>query len=116
MKCEYNLNYYQEEEIERCKACQLVFHKRCFRKLGNCPCGAQLRLKETRSFINRVSQRGGGGGGETRGALDLLGRGLTSGLSQKFLSGFFTTEKPDKTKDHKDENIILMGSLPTTSL
>ncbi|WVZ20033.1 hypothetical protein V8G54_007355 [Vigna mungo] len=104
---------FQEEEIERCKACQLVFHKRCFRKLGNCPCGAQLRLKETRSFINRVSQRGGG---ETRGSFDLLGRGLTSGLSQKFLSGFFTTEKPDKTKDHKDENIILMGSLPTTSL
>jgi len=111
LKSEYNLNYYQEEEIERCKACKLVFHKHCFRKLANCPCGAQLRLNETRSFTNRASQRG-----ETRGALDLLGRGLTSGFSQRFLSGLFTSEKPEKTRDHKDENIILMGSLPTTSL
>jgi len=95
----------------------LVFHKHCFRKLANCPCGAQLRLKETRSLTNRGSQRGGGGGGERRGALDLLGRGLSSGLSTRFLSGLFTNEKAEKSsREHKDENIILMGSLPTTSL
>ncbi|KAK7350629.1 hypothetical protein VNO77_09455 [Canavalia gladiata] len=103
---------FQEDDIERCKACQSVFHKRCFRKLANCPCGAQLRLNE-RSLTNRRSQRGGG---ETRGALDLLGRGLNSGLSTRFLSGLFTKEKPEKTREHKDENIILMGSLPSTSL
>lgn len=107
------LNYQQEDEVERCKACQSVFHKRCFRKLANCHCGEQLRLKETRSLTNRASssQRGGG-----RGALDLLGRGLSSGLSPKFLSGLFLKEKPDKTREHKGENIILMGSLPSTSL
>ncbi|KAL2639354.1 hypothetical protein AAZV13_06G165300 [Glycine max] len=102
---------FQEDDIERCKACQLVFHKRCFKKLANCPCGAQLRLNETRSLTNRASQRGGG---ESRGALNLLGRGLSSGLSPRFLSGLFTKEKPEKTRQHKDENIILMGSLPST--
>ncbi|CAJ1975122.1 unnamed protein product [Sphenostylis stenocarpa] len=105
---------FQEDEIERCKACQLVFHKRCFRKLANCPCGAQLRLNGTRNLTNSASQKGGGG--ETRGALDLLGRGLSSGLSPRFLSGLFTKEKPEKTREYKDENIILMGSLPSTSL
>ncbi|KAK7301540.1 hypothetical protein RJT34_12406 [Clitoria ternatea] len=104
---------FQEDDIERCKACQLVFHKRCFRKLANCPCGAQLGLNVTRSLINRASQTGGG---ETRGAMDLLGRGLSSRLSPRFLSGLFTKEKPEKTREHKDENIILMGSLPSTTL
>ncbi|XP_061336670.1 uncharacterized protein LOC133283774 [Gastrolobium bilobum] len=104
---------FQEDDIERCKACQLVFHKRCFRKVTDCPCGAQLRLNETRSLTNRASQRGGG---ETRGTLDLLGKGLSSGLSPRFLSGLFTKEKLEKTREHKDENIILMGSLPSTSL
>ncbi|KAK7411104.1 hypothetical protein VNO78_02506 [Psophocarpus tetragonolobus] len=104
---------FQEDEIERCKACQLVFHKHCFKKLANCPCGVQLRLNETRSLTNRASQRGGG---ETRGALDLLGRGLSSGLAPGFLSGLFTKEKPEKSRERKDENIILMGSLPSTSL
>ncbi|RDX71425.1 Differentially expressed in FDCP 8-like B, partial [Mucuna pruriens] len=94
---------FQEDDIKRCKACELVFHKRCFGKIANCPCGAQLRLNETGSLTNRGSERG---------ALDLLGRGLSSGL----FSGLFTKEKPDKTRDHKDENIILMGSLPSTSL
>ena len=79
----------------------------------SCPCGAYLRLNETRSLTNRGSQRGGE---ETRGTLDLLGRGLSSGLSSGFLSGLFTKEKPEKTREHKDENIILMGSLPSTSL
>ncbi|KAK7281924.1 hypothetical protein RIF29_10305 [Crotalaria pallida] len=104
---------FQEDDIERCKACQSVFHKRCFRKLLNCPCGAHLRLNETRSLNSRASQRGGG---ETSGTLDLLGMGLNSGLSSRFLSGLFTKEKPEKNRVHKDENIILMGSLPSTSL
>ncbi|WJX39107.1 hypothetical protein P8452_26692 [Trifolium repens] len=105
---------FQEDEIERCKSCQSVFHKRCFRKAANCPCGEQLKLNKTRSLTNRVGQWGGGGG--TRGALDLLGKGLSSGLSPRFLSGLFTKEKHDKTREHQGENIILMGSLPSNSL
>ncbi|KAF7838317.1 Pleckstrin likey domain-containing family M member 3 [Senna tora] len=101
---------FQEDEIEKCKTCQSVFHKRCFRKVSSCPCGVHLRSDETMSLTNRVNQRREIG--ETRGTLDLLGRGLGSG----FLSGLFTKEKPQKSKEHKDENIILMGSLPSTSL
>nr|XP_004501918.1 uncharacterized protein LOC101494695 isoform X2 [Cicer arietinum] len=104
---------FQEDNIERCKACQSVFHKRCFRKLANCPCGEQSRLNKTRSLTNRANQMGGGG---TGGALDFLGKGLSSGLSPRFLSGLFTREKPEKTREHKGENIILMGSLPSNSL
>ncbi|XP_028769909.1 uncharacterized protein LOC114727369 isoform X2 [Neltuma alba] len=87
---------FQEDEIERCKACQSVFHKQCFRKLSNCTCGALLRLDKT------------------RGSSYFLGRGLSYGSSSGFLSGLFTKEDPHKTRDHKD--IILMGSLPSTSL
>ncbi|KAE9587405.1 putative Phox domain-containing protein [Lupinus albus] len=104
---------FQEDDIERCKACQSVFHKRCFRKLPNCPCRVHLRLNETRSLTNSISQRGGG---ETRGTLDMLGSGFSSGLSSRFLSRLFTREKPENTRLHKDGNIILMGSLPSTSL
>ncbi|XP_019437167.1 PREDICTED: uncharacterized protein LOC109343381 isoform X1 [Lupinus angustifolius] len=104
---------FQEDDIERCKACQSVFHKRCFRKLPNCPCRVHLRLNETRSLTDSVNQRGDG---ETRGPLDMLGSGFSSGLSSRFLSRLFTREKPENTRVHKDGNIILMGSLPSTSL
>lgn len=106
--------YQQEDEIERCKGCQSVFHKDCFRKLSNCPCGAHLKLEETMTLTKRVGSQSGTD--ETGATLDLLGRGLASGLSSKFLSGLFSKENPKKTKEHKDENIILMGSLPGTSL
>lgn len=98
------LNYQQEDDIERCKSCQSVFHKPCFKKLVSCPCGEQLRPNKTRSLSNRASQWGG------------LGNGLSSGLSPKFLSGLFSKEKPEKTREHQGENIILMGSLPSNSL
>ncbi|XP_058766357.1 uncharacterized protein LOC131639953 isoform X1 [Vicia villosa] len=92
---------FQEDDIERCKSCQSVFHKPCFKKLVSCPCGEQLRLNKTRSLSNRASQWGG------------LGKGLSSGLSPKFLSGLFSKEK---TREQQGENIILMGSLPSNSL
>ncbi|CAK8566762.1 unnamed protein product [Lathyrus sativus] len=95
---------FQEDDIERCKSCQSVFHKPCFKKLVSCPCGEQLRLNKTRSLSNRASQWGD------------LGKGLSSGLSPKFLSGLFSKEKPEKTREHQGENIILMGSLPSNSL
>lgn len=65
-------------------------------------------------LTNRVSQRRESG--ETKGTLDLLGRGLGSGLSSRFLSGLFTKENAQKTMNQKDENIISMSSLPGTSL
>lgn len=54
--------------------------------------------------------------GEVSGALDFLGRS-GSGLGVGFLSGLFTKTKSEKQREQKNgDNVILMGSLPSTSL
>lgn len=108
------LYHQQEGEIERCKSCALVFHKSCFGKLIACPCGAQLRPEEVAALTKKASSRGRG---EAVGAVDLLGRKLSSGLGGGFLTGLFSRARPEKALDRKDsDNVILMGSLPSTSL
>lgn len=106
---------FQEGEVDRCKSCELVFHKSCFRKLTNCPCGVQLRAEEVTGLTKKASGRGGGKEGE---AVDLLGRKLSStGLGGGFLTGLFARARQEKALDHKEsDNVILMGSLPSTSL
>uniref|UniRef100_A0A2N9HVE2 PX domain-containing protein n=1 Tax=Fagus sylvatica TaxID=28930 RepID=A0A2N9HVE2_FAGSY len=95
---------FQEGEVERCTSCESLFHKACFRKLTNCPCGAQLRA-------DWVSNGAGGEGNRA------LGRRSSSGLSAGLLSGLFAKAKPEKMKELKDgDNVILMGSMPSTSL
>lgn len=55
--------------------------------------------------------------GEVSRALDLLGKRSDSGLSVGLFSGLFARATPEKTREHKDsDNVILMGSLPSTSL
>ncbi|XP_059442498.1 uncharacterized protein LOC132174826 isoform X1 [Corylus avellana] len=99
---------FQAGEVERCSSCESLFHKPCFRKLTNCPCGAHLRVEESESY--RAS-------GEVSRALDLLGKRSDSGLSVGLFTGLFARAKPEKTREHKDsDNVILMGSLPSTSL
>ncbi|EXB29616.1 Pleckstrin homology domain-containing family M member 3 [Morus notabilis] len=93
---------FQEGDVGKCVSCESVFHKLCFKKLTECPCGAHLGADDRRRLATRV---------------DLLGKGLSSGLSVGFLSALFTKAKPDKIGEHKDDdNVILMGSLPSTSL
>lgn len=94
---------FQEGDVERCPSCESVFHKLCFKKLTDCHCGAHLRDDDaTMGLAKRV---------------DLIGKGLSSGLNVGFLSGLFTKAKPEKLGEHKDnDNVILMGSLPSTSL
>ncbi|KAK9278923.1 hypothetical protein L1049_028504 [Liquidambar formosana] len=106
---------FQESEAERCGSCKSVFHKPCFRKLTNCPCGAHLRVDEAVETSKRVGRWVGGG--EEEGALDLLGRKLSSGLPVGFFSGLFSKARQEKIGGHKDgDTVILMGSLPSTSL
>ncbi|KAM4107339.1 hypothetical protein ACJW30_04G135300 [Castanea mollissima] len=95
---------FQEGEVEKCRSCEALFHKACFRKIINCPCGAQLKPEE------RVNNGAGGGVNRT------LGRRSGSGLSVGLLSGLFTRAKPEKTEPKDGDNVILMGSLPSTSL
>ncbi|KAB2633347.1 hypothetical protein D8674_029594 [Pyrus ussuriensis x Pyrus communis] len=101
---------FQEDEIERCPSCASVFHKPCFRKIMECTCGAHLREDEPAQLIRRATS---GVGAEISGFLDLFGGGSGSGL----LSGLFSKAKPEKPREHKaSDNVILMGSLPSTSL
>lgn len=105
------LNNQQEGDTEKCISCEAVFHKPCFRKLAHCPCGASLGMNEPANSTKRVR---GNASGETNGELIALGKRATSGLSVGLLSGLFSRAKPEK-KDHKDsDNVILMGSLPST--
>lgn len=55
-------------------------------------------------------------GGEANGALTSLAKRGGSGLSMGLLSGLFSKAKPEKTEHKDSSNVILMGSLPSTTL
>ncbi|XP_065875470.1 uncharacterized protein [Euphorbia lathyris] len=97
---------FQEGEVEKCSSCPSVFHKPCFRKLTNCSCGAVIGEEKSMGVHNKLSRK----------ASDFFGRS-GSGLSVGLLSGLFSRANPDKVKDQKDnDTVILMGSLPSTYL
>ncbi|XAR72616.1 hypothetical protein NMG60_11019322 [Bertholletia excelsa] len=105
---------FQEAEIERCKACKSAFHKPCFRKMIECPCGEPLNQEMRRGSSADVNPMVDGKSG---GTLDLPGRKLDSTSTMGLLSGLFTKARQDKSWWHKDsDTVILMGSLPSTSL
>ncbi|KAG5230169.1 PX domain-containing protein/DUF4206 domain-containing protein [Salix suchowensis] len=99
---------FQEGETERCASCESVFHKPCFRKLTNCSCGAHLRTDEVVESTSSLSREASG---------LTLGRRSGSTLGLGLLSGLFSKANPEKVKDYKDNDaIILMGSLPSNFL
>lgn len=76
----------------------------------DCTCGARLREDKPAQLIKRATS---GVSAEISGLLDLFGGGSGSGL----LSGLFSKVKPEKLREHKDsDNVVLMGSLPSTSI
>ncbi|CAA7056488.1 unnamed protein product [Microthlaspi erraticum] len=85
---------FQEDEVKKCRSCGSVFHKRCFSRLSNCHCGAQLNPKKSSAEL-QVSEK----------KADSV-----SVLPLRFLSGLFGKTKKDK------ETTILMGSLQTNDL
>ena len=80
---------------------------------ANCPCGALLRADEAMGNSNNLI-RGVSFG--ANGALDLLGKNSSSGLPVGFLSGLFSKTKPEGMEHKDNENISLMGSLPSNYL
>lgn len=105
---------FQEEEIERCKACKSVFHKACFKKIKACPCKMDYNIDEA---VGPFYNKPGHVRDEVEGTLDLLHRNLDSRSAVGFLSGFFSKGRQENTSWSKDnDNVILMGSLPSTSL
>ncbi|KAG7023123.1 Pleckstrin-likey domain-containing family M member 3, partial [Cucurbita argyrosperma subsp. argyrosperma] len=100
---------FQETEMDKCASCESLFHKPCFVKLTKCHCGTRLRVDETGRLAREVGRGLGTDGEENGGVYSFLGKS-TSISPLRSLSGLFA-------KEHKDsENIIVMGSLPSTSL
>ncbi|KAF1002183.1 uncharacterized protein LOC141702137 [Apium graveolens] len=101
---------FQEGEVERCRSCKVVFHKPCYKKIATCPCGAHITKRlESKDSMDT--------GGDAYGTLDMLNRQDDSWSSANFLSGLFSKAKLEKLFGHKDhDNIISMGSLPSSSL
>ncbi|CAG7888569.1 unnamed protein product [Brassica rapa] len=86
--------FQQEDEVNKCRTCGLVYHKRCFSRLSNCHCGTQLKPNKSSAEL-QVSEKKSDS---------------TSVLPLRFLSGLFGKTKKDT------ETTILMGSLPTNDL
>ncbi|KAF5743751.1 hypothetical protein HS088_TW08G00338 [Tripterygium wilfordii] len=102
---------FQEGEVQRCISCESVFHKACFRKLTSCFCGVHLGAGADKGSSEGISHENSG-----EAELSLLGRS-SSGSSAGLLSGLFSKAKSEKVKQHRNINtVILMGSLPSTSL
>ncbi|KAJ6387002.1 hypothetical protein OIU78_016853 [Salix suchowensis] len=73
--------------------------------LQNCSCGTRLAADQVMESTNKLSCKASG---------FLLGRRSDSSLHLGLLSGLLSKAHPEKVKD--EDTIILMGSLPTTSL
>ncbi|KNA09203.1 hypothetical protein SOVF_155770 isoform B [Spinacia oleracea] len=93
---------FQEEEIQRCKSCKSVFHKHCFNKLLECPCGAVLKEP-----VKTAS---------AAGFLSLSVKKSDPKSPSGFLSRLFPVSRHEKRHKDNNDNVILMGSLPSTSL
>lgn len=99
----------QEGEVERCKSCELVYHKACFKKIATCPCGVDLGARSMRSS-NASSN-------EVQVAPNNLIRHTESTSSLGFLSGLLLKANPARLWGPKDhDTVISMGSLPNSSL
>lgn len=96
---------FQEGEVERCKSCELVYHKACFKKMDTCPCGVHLGARSIRS-TNDVSAPPN----------NLVQQGTESKSSIGFLSGLLSKASSSKFWGHKEnDTVIPMGSLPSSS-
>ncbi|KAJ6800767.1 uncharacterized protein M6B38_201890 [Iris pallida] len=97
---------FQEAEAERCGSCGSLFHKPCFVKLmGRCPCG---KLPGGRTAT---------GSTESSRVSDRSLRPSNSNLPSGFLSGVLSKARPGNVwKPKSPSPVILMGSLPSTSL
>ncbi|XP_015070878.1 uncharacterized protein LOC107015196 [Solanum pennellii] len=107
---------FQEEEIERCKSCQSVFHKHCFRRTSSCPCGTQFK-PELEGNTSR-----GNHSESSMGNLSLALSGKKADLSKGLFSRVFSKVRSLKSSEGGEQQpedkstAIVMGSLPLTNL
>ncbi|KAF5200054.1 Differentially expressed in fdcp 8-like protein [Thalictrum thalictroides] len=101
---------FQEDEVKRCKSCELVFHKPCFIILSKCPCSVGSEVGKGAVPAHDVKHEP-----SNNEALVSMARNPDSGYPMKFLSSLFSTKRQEKALGRKNSNpVILMGSLPST--
>lgn len=103
----------QEGEVEKCRSCELVFHKNCFKKLATCPCGARFKQEETKRSSGTGIQRADGNSITVAGKAE-SGSGILASLFSKVLP--LKSQIPRKLEAEGAGNVISMGSLPSTNL
>lgn len=108
---------FQEEEVNKCTSCDLVFHRHCFERLTNCVCGAHLNADadEIVKIASKASQKRGS---NTENTSDLVESSQNSKSNAGFFAELFSRSGQKKTWGAKDgDTVILMGSFPpNTSL
>ncbi|ERN02350.1 hypothetical protein AMTR_s00096p00044620 [Amborella trichopoda] len=101
---------FQDSEVKRCRSCGLSFHESCLRRIAGCPCGALGDVGPAK-LVSRGARE------EMEcGSFGLSMRKPESGKG--FFSSLFSKAKHEgiwkSTRDN--DPVILMGSLPSTSL
>ncbi|KAJ0985770.1 hypothetical protein J5N97_004126 [Dioscorea zingiberensis] len=105
--------FQQDDEAVTCLSCGSLFHKACFSKLKGCSCGKSSRTDSREDSTEQMTINGNGK--EFDGLLDRFVR-PSDALSGMF-SNLFSKARPDKMLQSKSSSpVILMGSLPSTSL
>lgn len=107
---------FQEGEVERCRSCDSVFHRHCFGRMVTCSCGAHLKPNEA---IGLTTGKRHGFGCDKSGTLNSARKETEA--SPGFFSGFFLKAVAKRPMVHEESSedsstVILMGSLPSTSL
>ncbi|XP_072966968.1 uncharacterized protein [Typha angustifolia] len=105
---------FQEAEAARCNSCGSIFHKHCFGRLMGCSCG---KPSSTNRRIGPVEQVINGSATGLDGRVSELIQPPVYNSTPGFLSDILSKARPDKIwKPRNSSPVILMGSLPSTSL
>lgn len=102
---------FQEDEATRCGSCGSIFHKQCFRKISVCPCGKSASTSTKIVALEQAIEYG-----SNRLSTEFIPPPSFSS-SSRFFAGILSKARSDKIWKPRDSNpVILMGSLPDTSM
>ncbi|KAI4303847.1 hypothetical protein MLD38_039436 [Melastoma candidum] len=105
---------FQENELEKCRYCQAVYHQKCFEDLGKCSCQSET---ETAEALSSQRRNDNSSADDASGVQDLQLRSSGSILPSELLSTLFHKTMSGTAKRQREgDNVLVMGSLPSTSL
>ncbi|KQK08264.1 uncharacterized protein LOC100824386 [Brachypodium distachyon] len=103
---------FQEDEATRCGSCGSIFHKQCFRKISACPCGKSATSTGKKIVALEQAMHDS----SNRPSTELI-QPPSFSSSSGFFSDILSRARPDKIWKPRNSNpVILMGSLPDTSV